>query len=96
MPKRRVALYTDILKHIHGEISSLDKQIHELAERKRERERARDAIKLLQAEEDRKAGKLAVQKGICPFPDRCKERKYCTADRCNADVCDNGFAYRMS
>ena len=89
-------MYTDILKHIHGEISFLNKQIQELATKRQEHEKARDAIVLLQAEEDRKAGKLAVQKGICPFPDRCKERKYCTADRCNADVCDNGFAYRMS
>jgi hypothetical protein len=94
--KEGKALYTDILKHIHGEISSLNKQIQELATKRQEREKARDAIVLLQAEEDRKAGKLATQKGICPFPNDCKERNYCIADRCNADTCDNGFAYRMS
>ncbi len=89
-------MYADILKHLAGEISSLDKQAQELLVKKKEREKAWEAIKLLQAEEDRKAGKLATQKGICPFPNDCKERNYCIADRCNADTCDNGFTYRMS
>jgi hypothetical protein len=89
-------VYADILKHLAGEISSLNKQAQELLVKKKEREKAWEAIKLLQAEEDRKAGKLATQKGICPFPNDCKERNYCIADRCNADTCDNGFTYRMS
>ncbi len=89
-------MYADILKHLAGEISSLNKQAQELLVKKKEREKAWEAIKLLQAEEDRKAGKLATQKGICPFPNDCKERNYCIADRCNADTCDNGFTYRMS
>ncbi len=89
-------MYADILKHLAGEISSLNKQAQELLVKKKEREKAWEAIKLLQAEEDRKAGKLAIQKGICPFPNDCKERNYCIADRCNADTCDNGFTYRMS
>jgi uncharacterized protein YydD (DUF2326 family) len=89
-------MYTDILKHIDEEISSLSKQIQELSEKRREREEARDAIRLLQAEEDAKAGKLATQKEICPFPEKCSRAKFCTYDRCNADTCSNGYAYRMS
>lgn len=32
----------------------------------------------------------------CPFPNSCNERDNCTKDYCNADVCSNGYAYRMS
>ena len=31
----------------------------------------------------------------CPFPCRCKEFP-CETLHCNADVCSNGYAYRMS
>ncbi len=89
-------MYKDILSHITKEISDIWKQEQELATKRQEREKARDAINLLQAEEDRKNGKLAVQKGICPFPNDCKEKRTCTKDRCNVDTCDNGFTYRMS
>lgn len=40
--------------------------------------------------------KLAVVKGICPFPESCNNRSFCEKDFCNADVCSNGYAYRMS
>jgi hypothetical protein len=40
--------------------------------------------------------RLAIQTGVCSFPDSCNERKTCTKTYCNADVCSNGFAYRMS
>jgi hypothetical protein len=89
-------MYTDILEHIGTEIQDIQKQIEALAERKQDREKARTSILLLQAEEDAKAGKLATQKGICPFPEACSKANYCTADRCNADTCANGYAYRMS
>lgn len=39
---------------------------------------------------------LAVVKNVCDFPLNCNKRKTCTKDYCNADVCDNGYAYRMS
>ena len=89
-------LYKDIIQHLNDEIRALESQIYELSAKKQEREKALKAIKKLQVEEDRKAGKLAVQKGICPFPDSCNEREFCTNDRCSADVCSNGYAYRMS
>ena len=89
-------MYKDIIRHLNGEIRALENQIYELSVKKQEREEALKTIKKLQAEEDRKAGKLAVQKGICPFPDSCNKREFCTKDRCNADVCSNGHAYRMS
>lgn len=89
-------LYKDIIQHLNDEIRALESQIYELSAKKREREKALQVIKKLQAEEDRKAGKLAVQKGIRPFPDSCNEREFCTKDNCNADVCSNGYAYRMS
>lgn len=40
--------------------------------------------------------KLAVYKGICPFPNDCNKRKTCTKDDCSADTCSNGYAYRFS
>lgn len=89
-------MYTDILNHLDTEIQNLQNQIYELSERKKEREKARESIRLLQAEEEKKVGNLAVQKGICPFPDACEKAKYCTLNRCNADTCSNGYAYRMS
>jgi hypothetical protein len=89
-------MFTDILNHIDTEIQDLNSQIRELSEKRQGREKARTSILLLQAEEDQKAGKLATQKGICPFPEACSKANYCTADRCNADTCSNGYAYRMS
>jgi hypothetical protein len=53
-------------------------------------------LKKVQAEYDRSKGNLAVQKGICPFPESCNEASCCTKDRCNADCCSNGYAYRAS
>lgn len=32
----------------------------------------------------------------CPFPLECNRRFNCEKQRCNADVCSNGYAYRMS
>ena len=34
-------------------------------------------------------------RGHCPFPDCCS-RFPCETLSCNADVCSNGYAYRMS
>lgn len=31
----------------------------------------------------------------CPFPYECNERSSCVT-RCNANVCSNGYCYRMS
>lgn len=39
---------------------------------------------------------LAVVTGVCDFPLSCNQRKTCKAIHCSADVCNNGFAYRMS
>lgn len=39
--------------------------------------------------------KTALEKGICPFPDDCDGRDSCTYNHCNADVCSNGYAYKM-
>lgn len=36
-----------------------------------------------------------IRKCNCPFPAECKEFP-CKTLSCNADVCDNGYAYRMS
>jgi hypothetical protein len=40
---------------------------------------------------------ILKQKGkiCCPFPSCCKEFP-CKTLSCNADVCSNGYAYRMS
>ena len=38
---------------------------------------------------------LKNSKGYCPFPDMCRSFPYKTLS-CNADVCENGYVYRMS
>jgi len=38
---------------------------------------------------------LESPKGHCPFPEDCKKFP-CNKLNCNADVCSNGHAYRMS
>lgn len=37
-----------------------------------------------------------VGKGNCVFPASCNEWFICEKKYCNADVCSNGYAYRMS
>ncbi|MCD5384910.1 MAG: hypothetical protein LRZ94_01170 [Candidatus Pacebacteria bacterium] len=54
------------------------------------------ALRAKLGEENRKLGRLAVQRGVCPFPESCNSRHTCTDTRCNADVCSNGYAYRFS
>ena len=39
---------------------------------------------------------LAVSNGTCQFPLDCKKRHTCKVKICNADVCTNGFAHKMS
>lgn len=39
---------------------------------------------------------ICVGKGSCPFPFDCKQWLDCDRTYCNADVCINGYAYRMS
>ena len=43
------------------------------------------------------AAKIAFNnpRGGCPFPSECN-RFPCQSLNCNSDVCDNGYAYRMS
>jgi hypothetical protein len=50
----------------------------------------------LQNEYEKQNGNLAVQKGICPFPEKCSVRNSCIKNSCNADVCSNGYTYRFS
>ena len=38
---------------------------------------------------------LDYPRGNCPFPDSCDEFP-CERLTCNADVCSNGYTYRMS
>lgn len=89
-------MYTEILKELADRIRELDKQIAELSGKRQQYIKALEVLRKLQAEEDAKAGRLAVQRGVCPFPNSCDEREYCTRDHCDADTCTNGYAYRMS
>lgn len=43
------------------------------------------------------AAKIAIgnPKGHCPFPDQCRDFPCLYLD-CNADECNNGFAFRRS
>lgn len=89
-------MYTEIITDLKNRIAELTGQIIELDKKREQYKKGLEAIRKLQAEEDAKAGKLAVQRGICPFPNDCNEREYCTRDWCNADTCDDGRVYRRS
>ncbi len=89
-------MYSQIREEISAKIKEIDKQIKELQKEQKAYSDVIIAIREMQAVEDKRAGRLAVQKGICPFPNCCNQRNYCTKDSCNADVCDNGYCYRQS
>lgn len=38
----------------------------------------------------------AVGRGACSFPISCNDWYKCNTRNCDADVCSNGYAYRMS
>ena len=89
-------MYKDVIKGIGEEISLLDKEIYGLDEKRRMRKEAQKAIEKLQAEFEASHNNLAVQKGVCPFPESCNLVDSCTKNHCRADVSQNGHAYRMS
>lgn len=89
-------MYKEILNNLHEELNLLNKEKCELIDRIKKKEKAYETIAELQAEQHKNEGKLAVQKGICPFPEECSLNKSCVKDRCNADTCSNGYAYRFS
>lgn len=43
-----------------------------------------------------KEKRLAVESGVCPYPNQCQERKTCTKSYCSYDTCSNGWCYRFS
>ena len=89
-------MYKEIIKSLTDQINEVNKQITDLQKNKQIKIDAKEAIKILQAEYERDNNNLAVQKGICPFPENCKLVKECVLNYCSADCCDNGYAYRMS
>lgn len=94
--KQLEAVYRKVEEEMRSRIVEIDKKIDELRKEREAYACVIEAIRGLKAVEDRKAGRLAVQKGVCPFPNECNKRFTCTADSCNADTCVNGFAYKMS
>ena len=91
-----MTMYIELIKDLQKEIEVF---INEKIKIDKEINVRKDIVKnlrKLQAKIDRKEGNLAVQKGVCPFSSSCNKREYCTKDSCSADVCSNGYAYRMS
>jgi hypothetical protein len=88
--------YNKVLEDMQAKIAEINGKIEELQKERSVYADVIEAITALKAAEDQRAGRLAVQKGVCPFPESCKERFQCTRDSCNADTCSNGYAYRMS
>lgn len=100
MFREAISLMQDRLNELNTKLNEFKKEYeNQIKEKEKEIKNVENAIKELekiQADYDREQRNLAVQKGVCPFPKECNERDYCTKDRCNADVCSNGYAYRMS
>ena len=78
-------MYTGILRDISKKIAVLNKQISELQKEVDDYNEGYLAINKLQKEYNKEKRKLAVQKGVCPFPDICNEADSCTLDHCNED-----------
>ena len=89
-------MYEKILTDIKEKMDKIKEQIKKFEKELKVYKDAYEAILKLQARYDKEMGNLAVQKGVCPFPEECNRREYCTTDYCNADACDNGHCYRMS
>lgn len=83
----------ETLQEKEQELRKLATEYREKADKCRE---AIQGVRMMQGEEEKKKGNLAVQKGICPFPEACNKRYWCTKDRCNHDQCDNGHSFRGS
>ncbi len=89
-------MYKEIIKTINQQVNDISKQINQLQNDQKIKVEAMKAIEKLQAEYEKENGNLAIQKGVCPFPDSCSIATVCTKNSCNADTCSNGYAYRMS
>jgi len=89
-------MYKEIIKTLNQQISDIAKQIRESQDTQKTKVDAMKAIEKLQAEYEKENNNLAIQKGICPFPEDCNEKDSCIKNHCNADCCDNGYCYRMS
>ncbi len=89
-------MYKEIIKTITEQINNINKDISELQKTKQTKVDAKEAIEKLQTEYEKENNNLAIQKKICPFPEDCNLVDSCIKNYCNADVCDNGYAYRMS
>lgn len=77
--------------HLIDELVTIENTIEELTKLVNEaREKAYHLRKTVLDQD------LAVASGVCDFPLSCNERKTCKKNRCNYDVCTNGYCYRMS
>jgi hypothetical protein len=83
------------MQEILDKKKEIESKITELHKEEDAYKDAHQSLRKLQGKFEEKNNNLATQKGVCPFPNACRERFYCT-EGCNADACDNGFAYRMS
>jgi len=95
MFKEAIELTQEKLNKLNNELNQL--KLH-IKEKEKDIERTKEIIKelkIMQGNYDRENYNLSTQKGICPFPDQCNEKDFCTSG-CHADVCSNGFTYRMS
>lgn len=83
-------------KIIQKHVDSIDSDLEEIEKKVNELEEKAAYLDDITKDVLIKNKKLAVVKGICPFPESCNNRSFCEKDFCNADVCSNGYAYRMS
>lgn len=93
-------MYSQVINEMKQKQAEINEQIKELREQLKPYDEAIKALGELQNkhlhEKYKAEGKLAVQTGVCPFPDDCKHRDTCTVKSCNYDTCSNGHAYRFS
>jgi len=89
-------MYKEIIKILNQQISDIAKQIRELQSSQKTKMDAQKAIEKLQSEYEKDNNNLAIQKGICPFPESCSLVDDCIKNYCNADECSNGYAFRRS
>ncbi len=100
MFREAIKLTNQRLEFLKQELEEIKEETNKKIEDKKQEitniQQAIDGLWKIQSEYDREKGNLATQKGICPFPNNCDERNRCTLNSCNADTCDNGYAFRWS
>lgn len=87
-------MYEGYLEQQEDEINELVSEKEKIQIQSEELKEQLSSLTEMRKDYHRDNNNLAVQKGICPFPNFCNRREYCTKDSCHYDGCSNGHPFR--